>query len=456
MPVPLNQLRLMKYKAFKHQQKSLAHADTTPVVFDCSDPGTGKTAVRIWAFEKRRKKKSGCALVLAPKSLLRSVWANDVRRFAPGLKVSVSVAGKHEAAFAAEADMYITNHDAVKWLAKQKPAFFKKFDEFIVDESPAYKHHSRQRSRAMLKISKYFKYRTCMTGTPNSNSITDIWHQVAILDDGKRLGPSFFKFRNSVCVPIQQGRNKDAVRWEDKEGSEEAVFGLLGDIVIRHKFEDCVDIPPNHKYTLPFEMSPKHRKAYDELLTHSMLQVKKGLVTAVHAGALANKLLQVASGAVYESPDKYHLMDTGRYEMVLDLVEEREHSLVIYLWKHQRDMLVAEADKRGLTFALIDGDTPLDERTAIEARYQRGEYRVLFGHPQTIAHGYTFTKGTTTIWPSPTYNLEHFSQGSRRQYRIGQTKKTETIVLIAEGTAEQDVWDKLLCKEQRMDNLLVH
>ena len=443
-------------KPYSHQLKSLRHADSTPIVFDCSDPGTGKTAVRIWAFEKRRKKKSGCALVLAPKSLLRSVWANDIRRFAPGLKTSISIAGKHEAAFATPADVYITNHDAAKWLAKQPPKFFKKFDELIVDESVCYKHHSSQRSKAALKISKYFKYRSCLTGTPNGNTITDVWHQVAILDDGKRLGGSFYKFRDSVCHAVQQGRNVNAIRWEDKPGAEEAVFGLLSDIVIRHEFEKCVDIPPNHQYTIPFNMSPKHRAAYDELMDHSMLEFKKakGLVTAVHAGALANKLLQVASGAVYESPEKYHLVDTGRYEMILDLIEAREHSLCIYLWKHQRDLLAAEAKKRGITFAVIDGTVSEDDRAQIVARYQKGAYQVLFGHPKTIAHGYTLTRGTATIWASPTYDLEHFVQGSKRQHRIGQTKKTETIVLVAEGTLEQDVWEKMLIKDARMTNLL--
>jgi hypothetical protein len=185
-----------------------------------------------------------------------------------------------------------------------------------------------------------------------------------------------------------------------------------------------------------------------------MIAFKKSLVTAVHAGALANKLLQVSSGAVYESPEKYHLVDTGRYEMILDLIEERDHSLCLYLWRHQCDLLVAEAEKRGLMFAVINGDTPLEERSAIEARYQKGEYRVLFGHPKTVAHGFTFTKGTATIWASPTYDLEHFTQGSKRQHRIGQTKKTETIVVVAENTLEQEVWEKMLMKEDRMINLL--
>lgn len=459
-------------KPFKHQQKSLDHDLKTDVVFDCSDPGTGKTFVRIKAFERRHKKNRKAALVFAPKSLLRSVWANDVKKFAPGMRTSVSTAGKHEKAFAADADMYITNTDAVKWLVKQNRKFFDRFDTLIIDESTAYKHHTSQRSRAAAKVASYFKYRTCMTGTPNGNTICDVWHQVFLLDGGKRLGRSFYGFRNSVCIPKQVGRDPNALQWTDKEGAEDAVFGLLSDIVIRHKFEDCVDIPANHRYTVPYFPPPAHLKAYDEMQETAMLQLygppekrmaarikgvplkPLGTITAVHAGALAQKLLQVASGAVYESPDKYHIIDTARYEMVLDMVEERKHSLVFYLWKHQRDLMLAEADKRGIKYAVVDGGTPEEERNEIVNRYQRGMYQTIFGHPKTLAHGYTLTKGTTTIWPSPTYDLEIFTQGSKRQHRIGQTQKTETITLIAEDTMEQKVYDALQAKNARMTYLL--
>jgi SNF2 family DNA or RNA helicase len=445
-----------KATAMAHQVISLKHNDKTPVVFDTSDPGTGKTFVRIMAFAKRRAKGSGCLLVLAPRSLLRSVWYNDFKKFAPHLKVSIANAANREQAFSEDADVYVTNVDAAKWLVKKPAAFFKKFDEFTVDESTAFKHHTSQRSKAMAKIATRFKYRSCLTGTPNGNSITDVWHQAFILDEGARLGNSFYKFRDTVCIPKQVGRTAQAVRWEDREGAEEAVFSLLSDIVIRHKFEDCVDIPENHRYTLPYELTTKQLAAYAELEATQMLLLEKskGALLAINAAAVATKLLQVASGAVYSSPDNYSVIDTGRYEMVLDLVEERKHSLVIYLWKHQRDLLAAEAEKRGIRFCVYDGSATDKERFEMEQGYQAGVYQTMFGHPQTVAHGLTLTKGTATIWASPTYNLEWFVQGSKRQHRIGQKQKTETIVVVAPGTLEEKVYDSMLTKDARMTNLL--
>lgn len=245
-------------KAMKHQDTSLKHDEAHPEVFDMSDAGTGKTFVRIMAFAKRRAlkgtKRAGCLLVLAPRSLLRAAWESDIKKFAPHLTVSVCTADKREKAFNAEADVYVANHDAVKWLAKQKPVFFKKFEngEVVIDESPAYKHHTSSRSKAAAAVVKRFARKACLTATPTSNGMQDIWHQVFLLDGGKRLGPNFYGFRNSVAQPKQIGRNDKAIKWTDKEGAEEAVFSLISDIVIRHSRKDCLDIPATHTHMLHY------------------------------------------------------------------------------------------------------------------------------------------------------------------------------------------------------------
>lgn len=446
-------------KPFAHQIISLKHNDKNPIVFDTSDPGTGKTYVRIMAFAKRRAKGGGCLVVLAPRSLLRSVWLADIKKFAPHLTVAIANASNRKAAFNEVVDVYVTNLDAAKWLAAQKPVFFKRFGkdpELDIDESTAYKHHTSQRSMAVAKIRRYFTFVCLMTGTPNSNSITDVWHQAMILDGGQRLGNSFYKFRESVCTPQQVGRSAHAIKWHDRDGAEEAVFGLLSDIVIRHRFDDCVDIPPNHQYTMDYEMTPKQLTAYRTLEDTQMLWLgkQKAALLAINAAAVRTKLLQIASGAVYDGTGGYVMIDAGRYEMVLDLVEQRKHSLVMFLWKHQRDLMIAEAEKRGVRYCVIDGGTSDRDRNELVQGYQAGVYQVMFGHPASIAHGLTLTRGTATIWPSPTDNLEWFVQGSKRQHRISQTQKTETVVIIAKGTFDEDAWANLSGKDARMKNLL--
>lgn len=439
---------------FKHQQESLKVLSKEERICDFSDPGTGKTRVQVEDFTARRKKKGACALVLASKSLLESAWKADFHRFAPGIKVSVAYAANRAAAFAETADVYVTNHDAVKWLASKPVSFFKRFDTLIIDESTAFKHHTSQRSKAVAKIARHFKWRRILTGTPNGNTITDVWHQVFIVDDGKRLGTSFFKFRSAACIPEQVGPMPNMIAWRNRPGIENTVAAILSDIVIRHEFEKCVDIPANHQYARLFTLSKKHYAVYREMENFQIVKLKNTTVTAVNGAVAATKLLQIASGAVYDDDEKYSLIDSDRYSLVLDLVEERTHSIVFFNWVHQRDELVKEAEKRGLTFAIYDGTVTDRERTRIVRDYQAGAYRVLFAHPQSAGHGLTLTKGVATIWASPTYNLEHFLQGLKRIHRIGQTEKTETIVVLAEGTLDEAVWSSLQAKKVSMTELL--
>lgn len=453
---------------FKHQKQSIAYMGTRSRVLDASDPGTGKTRVQIELFNNRRKAGGGAALVIAPKSLLRSAWEDDFKRFAPGVIVSVATALAREKAFATPADIYVTNTDAVNWLVKQPPKFFARFDTLIIDELSAFKHHTSGRSKALNKIKKHFKYRYGLTGTPNANSITDLWNQMFILDDGQRLGRSFFQFRNSVQVPHQVGPQPNMLKWADRPGSEIAVGGLIQDMVVRHKFEECIDIPTNHEYSVPYYMTPKQAKTYQSFEKDAIAQVQGGaIVSAVNAASVMTKLMQIASGAVYhelgasnslqgKAADAlgYLPVDTARYELVADLAAQRGHSVVFFNWQHQKHELVKQFTAAGLTFALIDGTTSDQQRKEAVDLFQQGFYRVLLAHPQSAAHGLTLTKGTATIWASPTYNLEHWIQGNRRIYRAGQKQKTETIVVVAPGTVEEKVMDSLTQKDMRQTSTL--
>lgn len=443
---------------FAHQAESVKYMLKHPRVLDASDPGTGKTRVQIEVFAARRRKGSGVALVIAPKSLLRSAWEDDFKKFAPDMSVSVATAANREKAFDVPADVYVTNTDATNWLLKQKPSFFKRFDTLIVDEISLFKHHTSGRSKALNKIKKHFKNRYGLTGTPNSNSITDLWNQVFVLDDGQSLGTSFYQFRNSTQSPEQVGPTASMVKWTDKPGAELAVGGLIQNLVVRHKFEECIDIPENHEYSVPFHMSPKHMKAYEQFRDHAIIAMTAGeIVSAVNAAGVMGKLLQIASGASYSdgvNGERYVNIDTSRYELVADIVEQRENSVVFFNWQHQKENLEAEFKSRNISYAVIDGSTPDKNRKDIVDMYQAGFYRVLLAHPQSAAHGLTLTKGTATIWASPTYNLEHWLQGNRRIYRAGQTQKTETIVVVAEGTVETKVMQRLSEKNVRQASML--
>lgn len=440
---------------FGHQERTTQFLISRPYAFDMSDPGTGKTRSGLDAISFRRRHGELPALVLAPKSILLPAWGMDCAKFTPHLSYSIATAQNRAKAFAQDVDLYITNHDAVKWILKQGPKFLARFGQLYVDESTAYKNRQSQRSQALKRIATHIPVRVLMSGTPNPLTVLDLWHQVLLLDGGQRLGNNFFRFRMAVCAPTQTGPRPEMVEWSDKPGAQEAIADMLRDITIRNKFEECVDVPPNHTFSVNFEMTTTHRRHYETLRKHSVIELSSGDITAINAGAITNKLLQAASGAVYDSDGKVHALASDRYELVLDLVQQRADPCVVaFVWTHQRDALVAEATARKLRFRVIDGEANDTERQDAVQLFQNGMLDVLFAHPMSAAHGLTLTRGRTTIWTSPIYDAERFQQFNRRIYRAGQTAKTETILVTAADTLEAGVYDRLSGKLSRMNDLL--
>jgi SNF2 family DNA or RNA helicase len=440
---------------FKHQKQSIAFLAKHYRAMDMSDPGTGKTRIEAEEFAARRRRKGGKAFIVAPKSLLKSAWKADFKKYAPDMVVvTVEAQGRTKAMQEIDgADVVVINTDAVKFFQKLPPSFFRPFDTLIIDESTSFKHHTSARSRALNYLKRYFKWRRAMSGTAISNSVLDIWHQMFILDDGRRLGDNFTKFRSSISTLELMGPNSEKKVWVPKDTAKEIITHLIGDITIRHKFEDCVDIPPNHTYIREFELNAKHRAYYDELLHESILLHKQKKITAVNAAVLRGKLLQAASGSVYSEDREIAVLDSDRNEMVIELVEERDHSLVFFSWAHQRNQLIELAEARGIRYALIDGSIT-SGREEIVDDFQKGFYQVLFAHPASAGHGLTLTKATATIWASPIDNLEHFLQANRRIYRIGQTKATETIAILAEDTFDHVAWNNCQGKGEVLKSFL--
>ena len=447
---------------YKHQRETVKFSEDLESIFDTSDAGTGKTFAHAVLWAKRRlDQDGGTLLVICPKSIMESVWFDEIHKLYPNrFHVQVADAQHREQAFEPGADVYITNIDAATWLVKKPDEWFqeREFETLIIDESEAYKHPTSARSKAIAKIvvnRAIFYYVHLLTGTPWAASIVEMWHQLYILDGGTRLGPNFYQFRNTICIPEQTGPRPEHRKWVDRPGAEEVVSGLIRDITIRHRFEDCTDIPPNVMRRVAFRLSPEHRHVYEEMKAQALIELNQTQVTAVHAAALRTKLLQITSGAVYGAHSKQVIVDSGRYELILELIKERNHPVIVFfMWDHQRDQLQALADKLGVSHEHIDGSVPNKRRAEIVKAFQAGDYRALWLHPQSAAHGLTLTRAKTAIWASPPSLPNLYKQGSHRIYRIGQTDRTETILILAQDTLEGRVYSTLQERKGRLDNLM--
>ena len=81
------------------------------------------------------------------------------------------------------------------------------------------------------------------------------------------------------------------------------------------------------------------------------------------------------------------------------------------------------------------------------AAWNRGEIPLLLGHPAGVGHGLNLQDGGHIIvWFGPIYDLELWEQFIDRLYRQGQQFTTSVIILVAEGTVEEDAMGAITSK----------
>ena len=439
---------------FEHQKKVMEFLLKTPRALVTSDPGTGKTRSVVDAHSRRMRE--GKMLVLAPLSCLQSAWGGDIEKFMPFLRYGVATAGKRERAFDPANDVVLGNHDMVKWLDAQKHDWLEGFSTLVIDEFTAFKHRGSGRSKALARLVRKhpFPYRIAMSGTPNANSILDLWHPLKVVDDGERLGTVFSAFQQEVCRSVFNPFSPSGAGWEPREDATETVKALIGDITIRYSLDDCLDLPAQSMRDLLVPLPAPLTKLYREFAREGSMDNGGPKVTAVHASARAQKLLQLASGVIYDESGGGWKVDATRVKKVADLIQERDFSVTVFQWRIQRMALSQELDKRGVPHAWLDGTVRGSSRSRLIEDFQNGAYSTLLIHPAAAGHGITLTRANSAIWMSPTHNAEHWEQTNARIRRAGQNRNTEIVRISAPGTGEARVYGLLEDKLAGLDELL--
>lgn len=452
-----------KYDLWPHQERTVQFARSSEIIFDTSTAGTGKTLAHLTVFKERFEAGASRALIVCPKTLMRSAWANEIDESFPSFSYSLAYApaASREAAFDSDSDIVLVNTDALPWLSHKGKRWFKqRFGSspmLLIDESSWLKNPAAQRTKAGIAVSEAFQYRTCMSGTPAPTSVVELWPQVKILDGGERLGKRFTVFDRMMRTKVFTPGGFPIKR--DVPDAPVIAYGLIHDITIGHRFDDVMKhVPAMEDRIVYYDLPSKHRDVYEELVRTSRIELGQQKVTAVNAGVLANKLLQCASGAVYTDPTTeergWHLVDTGRYELITDLVEARDQTVVFFLWKHQRDVLIEHFKRKKLTWGLLDSSVPsAEQRNKYVQQLQNGDIRCLLMHYETGSFGLTLTKARTVIWASPIYHADKKEQGDARIRRGRQDQPTESIVLLARNTRDIHAYGVFSGKKTRMDAL---
>ena len=194
---------------------------------------------------------------------------------------------------------------------------------------------------------------------------------------------------------------------------------------------------------MPVRLDGPARKAYDQMERDMLLEVEDQTITAGSAAVLNGKLLQLASGAVYDGEGKAAVIHRCKVDAFLETVEQLhgEHALVFYWFQHERDRLLEATSGTGLRVRVYQG-------AADERAWNAGEIDLLLAHPASCAYGLNLQAGGRhEIWFGyPNWALELYQQAKARLYRQGQTKPVIAHLLVVQESMDQDVVDALASK----------
>lgn len=440
----------MEFKAHRYQERAIDFVVEHPYCALFMDMGLGKSVITLTALRSLKQDYLDVRkiLVIAPKSVALNTWGAECAKWdhLGDLKVSLIMgeAWKRKDAIWTDADIYVTNRENTVWLVSQfvdldsrrlKVAW--PFDCVVLDESTSFKNFQSKRWKALSLVRPFIRRMVELTGTPAPNGLMDLWPQIRLLDGGERLGKNIGQYRDTYFRP---GARNGSVIYEyvPRRGAREQISEKISDIVLTMQASDYLRMPDviDGGMTLQLE----EMAGYKLLEMDCVAQLSDGAeILAVTAAALANKLLQFASGAVYDDKHNWHEVDTTKIEALTELLEQTSDSVLVYYnYKHELARIQA---------AMPDAVSFHGEPDILE-RWNRGEIRLLCAHPASVAFGLNMQAGGHIIvWYSPTWNLEWYQQANARLVRQGQGKPVVIYHLVCKGTMDEAVMEALSSKD---------
>lgn len=427
-----------RYKPALHQIATAAFFTLHRKAFCFNEPGTMKTISALWAADYlMRAGEVRRVLVICPMSIMHSAWMGDIANSVMHRSAVVahhSKASRRIELIQGNYEFVITNYEGIDLIAKEIKADGR-FDLVIVDEANAYKNPQTRRWKALQSILTPETYLWMMTGTPASQSPVDAYGLAKLVCPANV--PRFYTaWREKVMLKVTQ------FKWHPRPESKRMVHEALQP-AIRFTKAECLDLPPVITETREVPMSPQQSKYYKQLKEQMLVKAAGETISAVNAGVMVSKLLQISAGAVYSENSEVVEFDSApRLSVLREVIEETDRKVIIFaMFRSCIDTIVADLEKHGIKTAQIHGDVSAARRGAIINDFQSSEeVRALVMQPQATAHGITLTAADTVIFYGPLMSVEMYIQCIARADRKGQTSGSVRVIHIQSSPIEQKLF----------------
>ncbi len=416
------------------------------------DMGLGKTISTLYAIEQLMYDSFEVqkVLIIAPKKVAESTWAQEARKWnqTKHLRVAsiLGSAADRIKAVESESDIYVMNRENVQWLYEYLTKNKKfPFDMLVIDESSSFKNPQAKRFKAMRKMRPLFKRIVILTGTPAPNTLMDLWAQMYLLDGGERLGKTITEYRTRYFRP-DKTNGHIVYSYRLQQGADNVIYDKIQDICMSLKAKDYLNLPDRLDNVITIELTDKERDLYREMERTHILTLVDEEISALNAAAVANKLLQMANGAIYNEDGDAIVIHRQKIERLKELVEVNDGKpiLVFYNFKHDLES-IKDAFPKSVE---LKTDVDVEE-------WNKGNIQMLLAHPASAGYGLNLQAGGHIIvWYGLTWSLEQYQQANARLHRQGQQEPVIVHHLVAKDTMDEQVMRALERKEVGQDALL--
>jgi len=360
----------------------LGLADLSPIQTDAIDaiqqrerlavwskPGSGKTVIALTAVEQMFLSRT---LIVGTKRIVELVWRQEAAKWAHLAHCTMdlltgSPARRERVLRESTARYLLINYELIPWLLDTLGRDLSMFDAIIFDELSKMKSPSAKRFKKMRRPITEVPVRIGLTGTPRGNSLMGLWSQT-YCTHGPVLGETFTHFKTRYFFPVDQRR----VIWIPYANTE-------ADLRERMKPYAYATPPeaasPEAKINLiPVDLPKPVRTLYETLQTELEVEHKGIEITAIEPAQMRNKLIQIASGAIYHGLEKEWVdLHPAKTDALGDLTDDLqgEQLLVFFRYRHEFERI----QKR------IPGVVGIDKVDA----WLDGKHQVLCVHPACLA-----------------------------------------------------------------------
>ena len=407
------------------------------------DMGLGKTLQAIALLSNLHQEKKKKSMVIMPKSLIYN-WENEIKKFAPKLKVGVYYGINRDFLALKKTDVILTTYGTIR--NDIENLLEQKFDLLILDESQNIKNINSQTTKAVLLLNA--KKRVALSGTPIENNLLELYSLFRFLNP--EMFGSVQQFTNNYIVPIQ--------KYSDISTIEELKKKIYPFLLRRVKKEVLEDLPDKIEKLVYVDMNDEHRRFYEERRKYYYSLLEKntssqGNFDKFFVLQAINELRHIVSSPDLESKKIISSKKEVLIENVVEAIENDHKVLVFVNYLSSIESICDSLKENKIKYLKMTGQTK-DRQTLVDKFQNDSRYKVFVMTLKTGGVGLNLVSADTIFIYDPWWNTTVENQAIDRAYRLGQDKTVFAYKMIMRNTIEEKILKLQEIKNKLLDDLI--